>query len=224
MAVLDEDVPAGVVYVHEGAFHTAGRSVRHWFHHHRPSVAGDALGTFPEADHNPGKHNRGLGRPALGGSIVGQCAGRGRRQGVRISTQHDGDDFRVTRPAPRLRGADVGAESGVATPRPVRSAPQSMVTVRCGDSPARPIRCSDVELNDRAWRASSASAVSRSAALTPAGIAFIVSVITRTCAGPICPAASAAEVSGSNAGRFSPVSAARGELGGVGDSGAGLGR
>ena len=57
---------------------------------------------------------------------------------------------------------------------------------------------------------SSASAASRSSVRTLAGIAPIVSVITRTCAGPISPAASAAAVAGSNAGRFSPVSARRG--------------
>ncbi|MGH3964866.1 MAG: hypothetical protein ACRDRY_16695 [Pseudonocardiaceae bacterium] len=40
--------------------------------------------------------------------------------------------------------------------------------------------------------------------LTEAGIAFIVSAITRTCAGPISPAASAAAVFGSAGGSISP--------------------
>ncbi|MDT7596116.1 MAG: hypothetical protein QOJ06_1662 [Pseudonocardiales bacterium] len=42
------------------------------------------------------------------------------------------------------------------------------------------------------------------------GIAVTVSVITRTCPGPISPAASAAAVVGSNGARTSPVSARRG--------------
>ncbi len=38
----------------------------HWFHHHRPSVAGDAPGTFPGTDHSPEKHILDLARRVLG--------------------------------------------------------------------------------------------------------------------------------------------------------------
>jgi hypothetical protein len=46
--------------------------------------------------------------------------------------------------------------------------------------------------------------------LTEAGIAVVVSVITRACAGPILPAASAAAVFGSLGGSRSPFSVRRG--------------
>jgi hypothetical protein len=57
------------------------------------------------------------------------------------------------------------------------------------------------------------------------GIAVIVSVITRTCAGPISPAASAAAVFGQHRRKdLTGHRAADGELAGVGDASAGLGR
>ena len=56
-------------------------------------------------------------------------------------------------------------------------------------------------------------------------MAVIVSVITRTCAGPISPAASAAAVFGQHRRKdLTGHRAADGALAGVGDASAGLGR
>lgn len=112
---------------------------------------------------------------------------------------------RPRRPSRRLRNrSSPAAGSGSWSSR--GSGPSGS---RCATM-CRPIVCSDVGLNDRAWWASSASAASRSVALTLAGIAAIVSAITRTCPGPISPAASAAAVVGNNGASTSPPSARRG--------------
>jgi hypothetical protein len=85
VAVMDEDVPTGVVYVPMVRFAQQNAIIYTGLTTINPMLPVVRLAHSRGVDHSPGKHNRGPGRSALDGLIVGRCAWPVRRRGVRIS-------------------------------------------------------------------------------------------------------------------------------------------